>query len=263
MRKRTGSAGGAQAAGEGGGDEQASEGVLVDELATERLKSVARHHGRTVPVLLLLFGAASIALAVILAGAVDADRIATLGRHAELKDVAFAGVALVAAASMCGWRRASRKSRPDLRAEVLHVELTALREENAKLRLQDQRALSVGRAAQRIRETAAAAIAEDDDGSDDAWNALAQATVMRTALSAICQDLQTAVGQMQRRLGTMIPAPELDRRVAEVPDFARDASRDRRAARNGHNGDGDGRDGELSLAATIAFSPEAFPGGTS
>ncbi len=223
-----------------------------------------------IPVLLMFVGVGSTALAAVLAGTVRTERLATLARGVRTEEVAIVALALVAVAALAGWRGAKRRSVVAPPVQALRIELSAVREENARLRLQDQRVLSVGRAAERIRQTAAAATADGDEESDQAWDTLTQAMVMRTALSAMCQDLQSAVGHMQRRLTTMIPGPELDRRLDDRRGSSVDASRDRRAGNghNGHNGNGNGHNGnghngELSLAATTPFSPETAPGSTS
>jgi len=213
----------------------------------------------------MFVGAGSTALAALVAGTVPTERLATLARGVRIEEAALVALALVAAAALAGWRGAKRRSVADPPVQALRIELSALREENARLRLQDQRVLSVGRAAERIRQTATAATAGGDEESDQAWDTLTQAMVMRTALSAMCQDLQSAVGHMQRRLTTMIPGPELDRRLDDRRGSSVDASRDRRAG-NGHNGNGNGHNGhngELSLAVTTPFSPETAPGSTS
>jgi len=96
-------------------------------------------------------------------------------------------------------------------AEV-RSELAALREENARLRLQAHRAEGVGQVAARVRRivTEAEGPAEDEDES---WKSYTEAVVMRTALVTACRDLQTALAHTERRLTTTIPGPELDRRI--------------------------------------------------
>jgi len=117
----------------------------------------------------------------------------------------------------------------------VQLELVALREENAKLRLEGQRALDLGRATERIRDAVATAtVAGDAEG--DAWDALTEATVMRTALLAVCEDLQKAVGITERRLRTQIPGPELDRRLGDQPQGPWAGAANRRAKAMGVDG---------------------------
>lgn len=134
-------------------------------------------------------------------------------------------------------------------------ELELLRYENAMLRAEQQRALSLGKAGERAREQLAnvatspgihqggaqgairGGIGAGTDEGDDAWSALTEATVLRETMLAVCQDLQNAMRHVQVQLSSGVPITELDRRksdrephpaagdgdftVAHLPDRAR------------------------------------------
>jgi len=172
--------------------------------------------------------------------------------------MAVAAVVLLTAGSVRAWRPARAPS-TDAPLEVVRVELVALREENAKLRLDQQRALSLGRATERIRD-AVDAVAVGDEAEAKAWHALTEATVMRTALLAACQDLQTAVGHMERRLSTQIAGPEIDRRLRDVGDTPWVGDADRRAKPSGGGADADA-DADLTDAARAAVGAVLHPSG--
>lgn len=97
--------------------------------------------------------------------------------------------------------------------EVEHDELARLREENAYLRLERQRAQGIGRAAERVREAVESLASSPAEQADDAWAIYTEASVMRETLAAACNDMQVALAQLQRQLAAATPAPELDRRV--------------------------------------------------
>ena len=97
-------------------------------------------------------------------------------------------------------------------------ELELLRYENAMLRAEQQRTLSLGKAGERVREHLTNVGAPPSGGGhgtdegDDAWTALTEATVLRETMLAVCQDLQTAVRHVQVQLSSGVPITELDRR---------------------------------------------------
>jgi hypothetical protein len=140
--------------------------------------------------------------------------------------------------------RATKQELESIRGELSH-----LVEENARLRLNDQRTLSllaVGAKAQATPEGLATRLAEateaasaagpktqngepaatllmplmrsrsDADGEealDEAWRVLAEAKVLQATVLAVLQDLQVACAQMERHLTTGAPSSEIDRRV--------------------------------------------------
>jgi len=170
--------------------------------------------------------------------------------------MAVAAVVLLTAGSLRAWRPARLAPSTDAPLEVVRVELVALREENAKLRLDQQRALSLGRATERIRD-AVDAVAVGDEAEAASWDALTEATVMRTALLAACQDLQTAVGHMERRLSTQIAGPEIDRRLRDMGDTPWVGDADRRAKPSG--GGADAGSGERRRAVAAWFAARRPP----
>ncbi|MCA1706529.1 MAG: hypothetical protein LC808_25990, partial [Actinobacteria bacterium] len=97
------------------------------------------------------------------------------------EDIALMAMAIAAVVSSIGWWRARRGPTADPALEAVRTELRTLREENAKLRMQDQRALSVGRAAERIRQTAEGTTACVEDRDPEAADVLAQAALARSA----------------------------------------------------------------------------------
>lgn len=107
-----------------------------------------------------------------------------------------------------------RQVEAELRAAIgtMADQLERLQDENVRLRLERQRPVSVGATAERLRQTAADPRAFTDDG-DDAWAALAEVSVLRDSLLAMCQDLSTCTAQLERQLVSLTPAPELDRRM--------------------------------------------------
>jgi hypothetical protein len=87
-----------------------------------------------------------------------------------------------------------------------------LRYENAVLRFEQQRVLSLGKVGERIRDQLGSVVTSGSDEGDDAWGALMEANVLRDTLLSVCQDLQTAIRHVQQQLSSGIPIPELDRR---------------------------------------------------
>jgi len=95
--------------------------------------------------------------------------------------------------------------------EALQAEVALLRTEHARLR---EIVNASGSSGQAIGTTAASPL--EDDAFERGWDAFAEAAVMRTTLSAMCTDLGTAVGQIQRRLTSLVPDAQ-PRRVGEQP----------------------------------------------
>lgn len=144
-----------------------------------------------------------------------------------LTSVLTAGSCIAAGAYLAG-----RSTRPadDRTLIAVRTEMSTLREENARLRMQVHRAADVGQVVDRVRQIAAESDVYADDGVDAVWERHTEAAVMRTALLAACRDLQTALGQAERRLTTMTPGPELDRRLTDRRRPGADGAADRRAA---------------------------------
>lgn len=134
-------------------------------------------------------------------------------------------------------RAGARALIEDLRALLLE-----LQEENARLRVEAQRPTSPGRAAERISEVADA-LRFTDEG-DEAWEALAEASVLRDALLNVCRELANCALQAERQLTTLLPPPELDRRVRD-----RRRSQPGRPHPNGSHGPGGRLGAELEEAS--------------
>jgi len=103
--------------------------------------------------------------------------------------------------------------------DALRAELQLLREENARLRVQAHRATAGGRSVYQLailREEAGhlAALQEAAhraaDASDDAWQTLADAIVVRDALLEVCDELVGLTTRLRHRLEDLGPSP-LDR----------------------------------------------------
>jgi hypothetical protein len=106
----------------------------------------------------------------------------------------------------------------DLRAELgdLRQELQVMRAENARLRLERQAPLSLGATAERARVLLAdSPDLEAAPGDDSAATTLANAYMIRASILAVCEDLETTIGQLSLRLQTGAPPSELDRRVRD------------------------------------------------
>lgn len=109
-------------------------------------------------------------------------------------------------------QRPHLRSRADSAMPRFASELRQLRRENAALR-EIVDAGSLDRPG-----TPATLAACRNGGSEEGWDALTEATVMRTTLSALCEDLQMAVVLLQSRLADFVDEPEIadrsnDRRV--------------------------------------------------
>jgi hypothetical protein len=99
--------------------------------------------------------------------------------------------------------------------ETMRQEIARLQEENASLRLDRQRPPSLGRAAERARELVSQSAQMLTDAGDEAIDALVHVMVMRETLVSVLQDLRTSITHFERQIVTMIPAPELDRRMTD------------------------------------------------
>jgi hypothetical protein len=87
--------------------------------------------------------------------------------------------------------------------EALEAELVLLREENARMKVDAARPPGPGRAVERIRGVVAAVEAvpaKEPDGGDEAWHALAEATMLREVLTDMCEEVQGAIAAVQNRL---------------------------------------------------------------
>jgi hypothetical protein len=118
-----------------------------------------------------------------------------------------------------GLTRSRRKPSGEAEAprpgQVVADELELLRYENAMLRAEQQRTLSLGKAGERSRERLANVVTSGTDEGDDAWSALTEATVLRDTVLAVCQDLQNALRHVQLQLSSGVPITELDRRKTD------------------------------------------------
>src|SRR2546430_15784274 len=76
-------------------------------------------------------------------------------------------------------------------------EIELLRYENAVLRAEQQRALSIGQVGERIRDQLGTVTMSGSDEGDENLGTLMEATVLRDTLLCVCQDLQTAIRKAQ------------------------------------------------------------------
>jgi hypothetical protein len=126
--------------------------------------------------------------------------------------VVFLG--LVAAVTRRSTKRRNSAQQDQLVAR-LREEIEGLKQENALLRSEQQRPLSLGAAAGAIRGQLLPAAADSTDQGDEAWAAVTDATVLQATIVSVCQDLQTAIHHVQTQLTTGIPVSELDRRATD------------------------------------------------
>lgn len=104
-----------------------------------------------------------------------------------------------------------RLGRRTVQADVVEVPrayLEELRDEAARLRLEQHRPLNLAQVGRSARALADAA------STDEAWHVVAEGEALRASLVGVLRDLQTASSQLQQQLETGTPAAELDRRVA-------------------------------------------------
>jgi hypothetical protein len=142
--------------------------------------------------------------------------------------VAFLGI--VAAITRGSTKRSNSIHQHQLLAR-LREEIEGVKQENALIRSEHQRPLSLGQAAGAIRgqlQVAADSSGEEDGGDegDEAWAVMTDATVLQATIVSACQDLQTAIRHVQTQLTTGIPVSELDRRATDgAPRLRPDISR--------------------------------------
>jgi hypothetical protein len=103
-------------------------------------------------------------------------------------------------------------ARTDQHTAELRAELVLLRDENMRLRLERQRLLGAAASAERVRELVGAVTSTADE-ADDAWQALADAQALRTALLRVVSEMQHALRTAHEQLTAGTPPTELDRRV--------------------------------------------------
>jgi hypothetical protein len=83
----------------------------------------------------------------------------------------------------------------------LEQELMLLQEENARLKVGRHRPSDIGTLIDQLR-----LVAGDEgeaDASDEAWSILTECLVMREGLEQACTEIETAIGAVRRRLGTL------------------------------------------------------------
>ena len=108
----------------------------------------------------------------------------------------------------------------------MRAEIKLVRDENLRLRMERQRALSSSRGAERIEQLRSALVEADEN--DDLWQALAHTTAIRDNLLAACTELRLTIAAIERQLADTTPAQELDRRVEDRrADGARNDELDR------------------------------------
>lgn len=115
----------------------------------------------------------------------------------------------------------------------LEQQLHELREENARLRSDDQRPIDPHALAAQLDDAARAmslGAGSAVEPSADDRQALLDLHIARQGLLEVCSNLQVLAGQMHRQLSEGTPAPEIDRRVVHTDV---DEDRRRRADVNG------------------------------
>jgi hypothetical protein len=127
--------------------------------------------------------------------------------------VAFLGIVAAVTGHTSQRRNAARQH--ELLAS-LDEELETLKRENAQLRSEQQRPMSLGQAAGALRRQVLAAGDSNDEG-DETWSTMTDATVLQATIISACQDLQTAIHHIQTQLSTGIAVSELDRRSGDRP----------------------------------------------
>jgi hypothetical protein len=102
----------------------------------------------------------------------------------------------------------------------LEHELEELREENARLRVQQQRPLDPFAVAAELDDAARALAVREASATDGPSNdaqLMLDMGVVREGLIEVCSRLQTLAGQLHRQLSDGTAAPEIDRRVRNAP----------------------------------------------
>lgn len=124
------------------------------------------------------------------------------------------------------------RRRTDRRLQDLEIEVDELREENARLRAEQQRPLDPHALAAQLDDASRAlALKQAPAGEDGAEQrqALLDIAVTREGLLEVCTQLQALAGQMHRQLTGGTPPAEIDRRVVQV-EVAHDRRRPTRDA---------------------------------
>lgn len=135
----------------------------------------------------------------------------------------------------------------------LEHEIAELREDNARLRSDDQRPIDPHALAAQLDDAARAmslgAGAVVEPSADDR-QALLDLHIARQGLIEVCSRLQVLAGQLHRQLTEGTPAPEIDRRVVQT-----DVADDRRRP-----DDGGGSPADLDAATGDGPGGEALVG---
>lgn len=126
------------------------------------------------------------------------------------------------------WRRSTGGADPH---DDLWAEVERLRQENMRLRLQQQRPRSISSVTEQLAGLLSAppAVVEALEAQDEAHHVLAQAESMRRSLLDVLDGLSVASTQMRRQLSEGLPLAEIDRRVTDrrqplVPEQSFDVS---------------------------------------
>jgi hypothetical protein len=83
----------------------------------------------------------------------------------------------------------------------LRLELTLLREENARLKASHHRPSDVGTLIEQLRLVAGNG--GEAEALDEAWSLLTECLVIREGLERACTEIQAAIGSVQQRLRTL------------------------------------------------------------
>lgn len=136
-----------------------------------------------------------------------------------------AGLSFLVGCVLTWWWTASERSKATSSALVaFEEELTTLRQDNARLRVERERGVSAGAAGARLGKAATVVHDLRVDLRDDPWAMEAATAAKQTALRSMCEDMQMALGHMLAGLGGTQARPDLEI-VAEL-DAGRDAERD-------------------------------------
>lgn len=101
---------------------------------------------------------------------------------------------------------AAQSSTQSRHLDELESELALLREENARLKVKQERpgARSVN---ERVRELLPPA-GEEGTGSDEPWELLTQALMLRDGLLDACHEIELSMRELRRQLDAILPAGE-------------------------------------------------------
>jgi hypothetical protein len=94
-----------------------------------------------------------------------------------------------------------RREREAGRMEDLELELTLLREENARLRMAKVSRAEIGVAIDELRRLSPQR--REDDLGDETWSAIAELLVMREGLDQACSQLEAALASVRERLARL------------------------------------------------------------